>query len=100
MPPSPELRQLSARPPTQEGCALLVLAVHDFGVGGFENALRRLIPRLEALGFAQAVVSVRPLRAHEPVKASSLGRSGGFLLPEFLRAFREMRPDVVHTHNW
>jgi sugar transferase (PEP-CTERM/EpsH1 system associated) len=78
--------------------------LHGFGTGGVESGLRRLMATLDPSEFEHAVLTVLPTAPgqREAVPITSLARDGGkgFLVPDFYRAIKKLRPDIVHTRNW
>jgi len=83
--------------------------VDTLGTGGLENGLVNVIQGLDAGKFEHAVCAVRGLGANADrlatrgVPVRCLSREGGtstLRIPSMIRAFREYKPDVVHSRNW
>jgi sugar transferase (PEP-CTERM/EpsH1 system associated) len=87
---------------------LVAHVVYRFDVGGLENGVVNLLNRLPEERFRHAVVAMTEVTEfrlrvrREDVQYISLHKAAGQgfrLWPALYRAFRELRPDIVHTRN-
>lgn len=87
---------------------LIVHVVYRFDMGGLENGVVNLVNRLPAQRFRHAIVALTEVTdfrrrvTRDDVQYVALAKPAGHgarLWPALYRAFRMLRPDVVHTRN-
>lgn len=88
---------------------LIVHVVFRFGVGGLENGIVNLVNHLSCDRWRHAIVSLTDISGefterivHPGVRYIALGKRPGHLVREYpalLRAFKALRPAIVHTRN-
>lgn len=83
--------------------------VDSLGKGGLENGLVNLIERLDPMRFEHVVCAIRRLGPNadrlprDRVRVMCLGTRDTSLpvqVGAFVRAIREVQPDIVHSRNW
>lgn len=79
--------------------------VDSLSTGGVEVGLRRLVNSLEHQTFEHSVCVVRDTPDQiggfdVPLLHLRKPQRPGFLIPEFWRLFRRLKPHIVHTRNW
>ncbi len=93
---------------TADGRPLIAHVIYRLDVGGMENGLVNLINRLPADRYRHAIVSLSDSTdfakriSRDDVPIVNLGKKPGHdlgLYSRLFRAFRSLRPAVVHTRN-
>jgi len=92
-----------------EADALVLHIVGSLDGGGAERWTRELVPRLQARGINSEIVTIYPPRLDRDtlrelgVSVHNRRKHSGFDLAHFywlVRLLRELKPAIVHTHQW